>query len=543
MPTVSPSSTDITLDARVGDLSNSPTPAPHAVEFVEGSSPQITTETASLLRTRLRAAAGLLGLAFGSFLIWRWINNGIQPYGDFLFHFLVTGTLVYAFVSLCRKCALSLTILRIYELAVFALPVAYFAYQQFWTSRYLAQQGLMFNDLAAWVGTIFIYAMFIPNTWRRAAVFIGIMCALPLSLSAYLWWTDPTYARILMEHRMFLFETFVIMGVSFLAATYGTHVINSLREEAFEAKQLGQYRLVSLIGSGGMGDVYLAEHQLMKRPVAIKLIRPGKAADKQALARFEREVRATAKLSHWNTIEVFDYGRTEDGTFYYVMEYLPGMSLADLVEKHGPLPPSRAIHLLMQTCDALSEAHGRGLIHRDLKPGNLYSAQRGGYYDVAKLLDFGLAKPISTDNQPVHLTQEGSITGSPLYMAPEQALGDSEPDERSDIYSLGAVAYFMLTGRPPFEGDRAIKIILSHAHDAVVPPSRLRADLPLDIEQVILRCLAKNPAERYGSAAALREALGECGQYGGWTSQDAANWWKANGQSHHEAEALAASAI
>jgi len=543
VPTVSPSSTDITLDARVGDLSNSPTPAPHAVEFVEGSSPQITTETASLLRTRLRAAAGLLGLAFGAFLIWRVINNGFRPYGDFLFHFVVTGTLVYAFASLCRKCALSLTILRVYELAVFALPVTYFAYQQFWTSRYLAQQGLMFNDLAAWVGTIFIYAMFIPNTWRRAAVIIGIMCVLPLALSAYLWWTDPTYARILMEHRMFLFETFVVMGVSFLAATYGTHVINTLRQEAFEAKQLGQYRLVSLIGSGGMGDVYLAEHQLMKRPVAIKLIRPSKAADKQALARFEREVRATAKLSHWNTIEIFDYGRTEDGTFYYVMEYLPGMSLADLIEKHGPLPTSRAIHLLMQTCDALSEAHGRGLIHRDLKPGNIYAAQRGGYYDVAKLLDFGLAKPISTDSQPVHLTQEGSITGSPLYMAPEQALGDSEPDERSDIYSLGAVAYYMLTGHPPFEGDRAIKIILSHAHDVVVPPTRLRADLPPDIEQIILRCLAKNPAERYGSAAALREALGECGHYGGWTSQDAATWWKANGQAHHEAEALAASAI
>lgn len=543
MPTVSQSSTDITLDARVGDLSNSPTPAPHAVEFVEGSSPQITTETASLLRNRLRAAAGLMGLAFGSFLIWRLFNNGIRPHGDFLFHFLVTSTLVYAFVSLCKKCALSLKVLRFYELAIFALPVAYFAYQQFWTSQFLARQGLMFNDLAAWVGTIFIYAMFIPNTWRRAAVFIGIMCALPLSLSAYLWWTDPTYARILMEHRMFLFETFVIMGVSFLAATYGTHVINTLREEAFEAKQLGQYRLVSLIGSGGMGDVYLAEHQLMKRPVAIKLIRPGKAADKQALARFEREVRATAKLSHWNTIEIFDYGRTEDGTFYYVMEYLPGMSLADLVEKHGPLPPSRAIHLLMQTCDALSEAHGRGLIHRDLKPGNIYAAQRGGYYDVAKLLDFGLAKPISTDAQPVHLTQEGSITGSPLYMAPEQALGDSEPDERSDIYSLGAVAYFMLTGRPPFEGDRAIKIILSHAHDAVVPPSQLRTDLPPDIERVILRCLAKNPAERYDSAAALREALAECGHYGGWTSLDAANWWKAYGQTHQEAEALAASAI
>ncbi len=543
MPTVSESSTAITLDARVGDLSNSPSPHPHAVEFVEGSSPQITTETASLLRSRLRAAAGLMGLAFGSFLIWRFFINGVRPVNDFLFHFAVTGTLAFAFVSLSRKCPLPLKTLRFYELAVFGLPVAYFVYQQYWTSQYLARRGLIFNDLAAWVGTVFIYAMFIPNTWRRAAAFIGVMCALPLALSIFLWSIDSTYAQILTAHRMFLFETVVIMGVSFLAATYGTHVINTLRQEVFEAKQLGQYRLVSLIGSGGMGDVYLAEHQLMKRPVAIKLIRPGKAADKQALARFEREVRATAKLSHWNTIEIFDYGRTEDGTFYYVMEYLPGMSLAELVERHGPLLPARTIHLLMQTCDALSEAHSRGLIHRDLKPGNIYAAQRGGYYDVAKLLDFGLAKPIATEAEPVHLTQEGSITGSPLYMAPEQALGDSEPDERSDIYSLGAVAYYMLTGRPPFEGDRAIKLILAHAHDAVVPPTRLRADLPPDLESLILRCLAKNPAERYGSATALREALADCEHSGTWTSEDAARWWKANGQADHQAEALAASAI
>jgi serine/threonine protein kinase len=342
---------------------------------------------------------------------------------------------------------------------------------------------------------------------------------------------------------MYLVEPIIIMGVTFLASTYGTHVINALREEAFEAKQLGQYRLVNLIGAGGMGEVYLAEHQMMKRPVAIKLIRPSKAADKQALARFEREVRATAKLSHWNTIEIFDYGQTEDGTFYYVMEYLPGLSLADLVDKHGPLPAARAIHLLTQTCDALSEAHGRGLIHRDIKPGNIFAAHRGGYHDVAKLLDFGLAKPLSTDTEPVQLTQDGSITGSPMYMAPEQALGDSEPNERSDIYSLGAVAYYVLTGRPPFEGDRAIKIILAHAHEVVVPPTRHRHDLPHDLEQVILRCLAKNPLERYASAAALREALSECQASGHWTAGDAAQWWRANGKTDRAAEALAASAI
>jgi serine/threonine-protein kinase len=369
------------------------------------------------------------------------------------------------------------------------------------------------------------------------------MCLLPLLLTFGVWLRDPAFAGLMSADPLYTTDLIIMLGASFICATYGTHVINTLRVAAFEAKQLGQYKLCRPIGSGGMGEVFLAEHQMMKRPVAIKLIRPSKAADKQALARFEREVRSTAKLSHWNTIEIFDYGRTEDGTFYYVMEYLPGLSLSDLVEKHGPLPPERAVHLLMQTCDALSEAHGRGLIHRDIKPGNIFAASRGGYYDVAKLLDFGLAKPISAESVGVQLTQDGSITGSPLYMSPEQALGDLEPDERCDIYSLGAVAYFLLTARPPFAGDRAIKVILAHAHDEVVPPSRLRADLPADLEQVVLRCLAKNPENRFASAMALRQSLAECESAGRWTHGDAAQWWQANGQSDMQAEALAGSAL
>ena len=324
--------------------------------------------------------------------------------------------------------------------------------------------------------------------------------------------TDEVFAKAITSAPGYLVEFTIMLGISYLCSVYGTHIINALRNEAFEARQLGQYRLMRPIGTGGMGEVYLAEHQMMKRPVAIKVIRPGKADDPQALARFEREVRATAKLSHWNTIEIFDYGRTDDGTFYYVMEYLPGMSLAELVDRYGPLPADRAIHLLMQTCDALAEAHARGLIHRDIKPGNIFAAERGGVYDVAKLLDFGLVKPLSDDKVPVQLTQEGTITGSPLFMSPEQALGDSEPDARSDIYSLGAVAYYLLTGAPPFEGDKPIKIILAHAHDPVVPPSRLRSDVPADLEQVVLRCLAKNPDDRYrrrsGVAAGAQRVRG-----------------------------------
>ncbi len=263
----------------------------------------------------------------------------------------------------------------------------------------------------------------------------------------------------------------------------------------------------------------------MKRPCAIKIIRPGKATDPSALARFEREVRETAKLSHWNTVEIFDYGHTADGTFYYVMEYLPGMSIAELVERHGPLPPERVIYLLQQTCEALAEAHGLGLIHRDIKPGNLFAAQRGGHYDVAKLLDFGLAKRLWANADSIELTGEGSITGSPLFMAPEQATGDGEPDMRSDIYALGAVAYYMLTGRPPFAADNPLKVMIAHASEPVTPPSRFRGDLPHDLETVVLKCLAKKPIDRFQDTSQLSAALAACEVCGKWMREEARRWW------------------
>jgi eukaryotic-like serine/threonine-protein kinase len=539
------SASDATIDAPPSDASSPWCARFQRVGFIEGSRPQISTETTHLLRTRLRAAAGFLGLAFGLFFVYRLIT-GDGPGGSndftFYFHFANTVVLVSSFALLCRRCNIPLSVLRGYELAIFGLPVAYFLIYDYRLLGILARRNTLPNPLAFWMGIVFIYALFIPNTWRRAVVVIGAICAAPLLLLAYLWATDPVFASVAGDGAGFWVEITIMLGITFLSSTYGTHMIGSLRREAFEARQLGQYRLCRLIGSGGMGDVYLAEHQMMKRPCAIKLIRPGKAHDPQALARFEREVRATAKLSHWNTIEIFDYGRTEDGTFYYVMEYLPGLSLAELVEKHGPLPAPRAIHLLSQSCDALGEAHAAGLIHRDIKPGNIFAAQRGGIHDVAKLLDFGLAKPIAT-SAPVQLTQEGSITGSPLFMSPEQALGDSEPDARSDIYSLGAVAYYLLTGVPPFDGDRAIKIILAHAQQPVLPPSRLRSDIPRDVEQIVLRCLAKNPADRYQSAAALRQALSECVAAGGWTPEDAAGWWQTHSVQDSHLEALAAAAI
>jgi eukaryotic-like serine/threonine-protein kinase len=207
------------------------------------------------------------------------------------------------------------------------------------------------------------------------------------------------------------------------------------------------------------------------------------------------------------------------------MEYLPGLSLNELVERYGPLPPERVVYLLRQVCLALREAHAAGLVHRDIKPSNIFAARRGGMDDVAKLFDFGLVQPLATARAP-SLSEDGQILGTPMFMSPEQATGGRELDERSDIYSLGAVAYYLLTGRPPFDGGSGIGVMIAHARDPVVPPSRRRPDVPEDLERVVLRCLAKDPAERFPNAKSLEGALGTCACAGDWDQDRAARWWQ-----------------
>ena len=313
----------------------------------------------------------------------------------------------------------------------------------------------MKNGVMGMFALMVIYGMFIPNDPRSTARVVLTMALAMLAGMALLLEREDIAAAVEQLHTSeHAGSNAIFLMIGAALAIYGTYVLNGLRSELHEAKKFGQYQIREKIGAGGMGEVYLAEHQLLKRPCALKLIRPEAGADPVALARFEREVQSAARLSHPNTIEIYDYGHIDDGTFYYVMEYLPGISLQDLVTQYGPLPAGRAIYLFRQVCAGLAEAHSLGLVHRDLKPANIFVSVRGGESDVAKVLDFGLVK-LTDDHSGVELTSDQRVSGTPLYMAPEQATGDRSLDARADIYALGCMLYFVLTGQPPFTGGDA----------------------------------------------------------------------------------------
>jgi eukaryotic-like serine/threonine-protein kinase len=508
------------------------------VALVEGSTPHLSAETRDLLRNRLRIAAIMFFVGFLVFFIrwfFYWDEWGTTAQAPIFYtHAIVTVVLGAFAVRLCRHCAYSLMKLRISELVIFGCPALFFVVHVLDRTDYLTSfangHARLEIIVTPWLLLFFTYALFIPNTWQRAAAVLGAISALPLGILTYLYSLPAVHELAAQtEYAGYFSFQVLIIAIALMTAIVGVHTIGSLRREAYAAKQLGQYRLKKRLGSGGMGEVYLAEHQMMKRPCAVKLIRPEKAGDPKMLARFEREVRATAKLSHWNSIDIYDYGRTEDGTFYYVMEYLPGHNVGEMVEEYGPIPPARAIYLLDQVCAALSEAHGMGLVHRDIKPANIFCAYRGGVFDVVKLLDFGLAKPTVDKTGDAQLTMAGTITGSPLFMSPEQATGDESVDARSDIYSLGAVLYYMLTGKPPFMADNPLKVMIAHASQEVVPPRQLNSQIPPELDDIVLRCLEKDPDHRFQDITSLRAALRDVMLDDSWSSDRAAEWWTCHG--------------
>ncbi|HLV19540.1 MAG TPA: serine/threonine-protein kinase, partial [Polyangiaceae bacterium] len=313
--------------------------------------------------------------------------------------------------------------------------------------------------------------------------------------------------------------------VSVVIAVLASKVIYGLRAKVAEAQRLGQYVLDEKIGEGGMGAVYRARHALLRRPTAVKLVLPEKAGSGN-LARFEREVQLTAQLGHPNTVSIYDYGRTPTGIFYYAMEYLDGINLEELVVRFGPQPPARVVHILKQVCGSLSEAHAAGLVHRDIKPGNIILSERVGISDLAKVVDFGLVKEIGADTADTALSQIDKVIGTPLYLAPESLITPEAVDGRADLYSLGAVGYYLLTGEPVFSGNSVVEICIHHLQTPPEPPSqRLGRPLPKDLERLILRCLAKKPDERPATAQGLQEELLAC-DIPPWSAADARAWWQ-----------------
>jgi serine/threonine-protein kinase len=527
-----------------------PDKAVRQIAIVEGSAPHLTQETLNVLRDRLRMVAIILCAGFAVFLL-----RSLSSFDEFtakgngwllIGHIAMTLLLGFLAWRLCVRCNMVLKHLRVAEFLIFGAPAIYMLTVNIFNLEKCAElpdgHAHIPHIATFWVLIIFAYSIFIPNSWQRALMVLSSFGLMPLIALLVSWFQSPAF-RGLMKDDAFdgtFIEHFLIMSIAVATGTFGVRAIRTLRQEAFVAKQLGQYRLRKMLGSGGMGEVYLAEHQMMKRPCAIKVIRPEKAGDPQVLARFEREVQATAKLSHWNSIDIFDYGRTSDGTFYYVMEFLPGHNIGEIVKDYGPMPAARAIYLMRQVCSALSEAHSHGLVHRDIKPANIFCAYRGGMFDVAKLLDFGLAKPLD-GMQDAGLTQEGTITGSPLFMSPEQATGGHAVDERSDVYSLGAVMYLMVTGRPPFNYEQPLKVLIAHASETPTPPRELNATIPTELEEIIMRCLEKQPEDRFQDVATLEEQLEQVPLSEPWSSKQASKWWNCNGCP--ERKAMAAEAV
>ena len=315
--------------------------------------------------------------------------------------------------------------------------------------------------------------------------------------------------------------------VSIAVATLGSRVIFGLRNEAARVRRLGQYTLEEKIGAGGMGIVYRASHAMLRRPTAIKLLPPDRAGEVNLL-RFEREVQSTAELTHPNTITIYDYGRTPEGIFYYAMEYLDGVTLEDLVRRDGAIGAGRVIHVLRQICGALAEAHDRGLLHRDIKPANIFLTERGGQHDVVKVLDFGLVKPMAPQSADVTLSTTMVLAGTPLYMPPEALTSPDHIDARADLYAVGAVGYYLLTGRPVFEAATVMEVLALHLQTAPVRLSqRTTASVPEDLEDIIMRCLSKSVEDRPASARALDHELTRSSAATTWTPDHSAAWWRA----------------
>ena len=381
------------------------------------------------------------------------------------------------------------------------------------------------SGLAVWTA---FFTLVVPSTLGKTSV-AAVTSALmgPLGLIIY----TAFYNRPLPEPGIWM-SLFVPDLLCIIWAVVLSRFIYGMGRALGKARRMGYYELIEPLGRGGMGEVWRAKHRLLARPAAIKLISPEAAGLRSGaltstiIRRFEQEAQLTATLQSQHTIQLYDFGVTDDGDFYYVMEYLNGLDLETLVEKYGPVPAERAIHFMLQISDSLAEAHQIGLVHRDIKPANIFTSIHGMQYDFIKVIDFGLAKFSQDQNG---LTIADSVSGTPAFMSPEAALSESV-DARADIYALGAIGYWLLTGRLVFEGETPYATVLDHVRKTPVAPSRrTELEIPESLERIIMMCLEKNPANRPASARELARMLREVDLKSEWDQAKAERWW----QVHH----------
>ena len=483
--------------------------------------------------SRFGLVLALMGLGFISlnFSLSLWVgrlsfNRSSLP--------LLVATLAFAALwLLLRGAPRSHRFVRTVELSTLLVGTAAFSTMALILDM-LANPDMIVRTLLTYM--LLVYAVYVPSTAKHTLLVAGLM-TVPLLGSIFLafqaWdpalhdppaasWPkgqvgDMAYPATLVT--AFFWAIVVAMAAGFSQTIYG------LRKAVSDIRKLGQYTLEEKLGEGGMGVVYRASHGMLRRPTAIKLLHPDRAG-REALSRFEREVRRTAMLTHPNTVTVFDYGQTTEGVFYYAMELLEGASIQEIVEVDGPQPAERVIHLLEQAAGSLAEAHDAGLIHRDIKPGNILVVDRGGIPDLVKVVDFGLVKDVRGGEAEATLTMADSITGTPHYMAPEALTAPDTVDARTDIYALGAVGYWLLTGTHVFRGNTVMEVLAHHLHSAPEPPSvRLNVPVERDLEKVLLACLSKRREDRPDSAQALGDRLRACAAARRWTNRRAAEWW------------------
>jgi serine/threonine-protein kinase len=486
--------------------------------------PIANEEERALFQRRLALAAAIVFmLAFGFYAVQFVSTLIIAP--DRLLQIIGTPSGIVQLTTSCA-CGSLWLILRRGKRSVIALSaidfVAFTALCCGWAAMIIridrAGRPEMIGLMAS-TFTLVVRAAFIPSTPARTALLgaTSLGPLLPVAWSIYHGHSPGNTSPLPPEVHLGIW---ILLCVA--ATTAISYVVHGLRVQVRKAMQLGQYVLEEKIGEGGMGVVYRASHALLRRPAAIKLLNHDA---EHGMTRFEREVQITAKLTHPNTVAVFDYGRTPDGTFYYAMEFLDGVSLEELVESHGPQPARRVVHILLQAAGALEEAHANGLVHRDIKPANIMLTERGLLPDVVKVLDFGLVKDLDGSDTNLAASNVNTLMGTPHYMSPEAIVDPANIDGRADLYALGATAYFLLTGERVFDGANLVEVCSQHLHQEPKRPSRKQPEAAA-LDAIVLACLAKKREDRPKDAAALAAMLEDVREeIGEWTREEARAWW------------------